>query len=318
MVYLDAFAGPGEYSTGELGSPVIAVQTALKHTAKLKAELWFVFYEPDERRCQYLQEVIARMEVPKHIKPRVRCGTFALAADRFFKWVQSSNERTPPTFAFIDPFGYSQIPMDLIARFAKLKRSEVLINFMYEEINRFLSKPDQKKHFDGLFGCREWRDVPDLKDPRERNELLHDLYMRQLRCYAGFRFVRSFEMINAGNHTDYYLFYGSNSAKGMEVMKNAMWWQDPERGCQFSDLDQSGQRKLFSEAPTPEDIARELHASLTGRTLSIEDLELFIADCHFRWAGIKKDVLPLLERKKLLNVERTGRGYVNGTILHFS
>jgi|GEM_PF-4610877 len=80
--------------------------------------------------------------------------------------------------------------MDLIARFAKLEKCEVLINFMYEEINRFLSKQDQVKHFDGLFGCGEWRDVTGLKEARERANRLHDLYMSQLRDYAGFRFVR--------------------------------------------------------------------------------------------------------------------------------
>jgi three-Cys-motif partner protein len=43
-----------------------------------------------------------------------------------------------PTFAFLDPFGFSHMPIHLIERIVRNSRCEGLITFMYEEINRFL------------------------------------------------------------------------------------------------------------------------------------------------------------------------------------
>lgn len=42
--YIDGFAGPGKYSKGELGSPIIALNVAKNHSAKLRNEINFVFY----------------------------------------------------------------------------------------------------------------------------------------------------------------------------------------------------------------------------------------------------------------------------------
>jgi len=39
ILYIDGFAGPGEYSNGDPGSPLIAINTAIEHELKLNAEL---------------------------------------------------------------------------------------------------------------------------------------------------------------------------------------------------------------------------------------------------------------------------------------
>ena len=45
ILYIDGFAGPGEYLEGEPGSPVIAINTAIEHGLKLNTELVFRFIE---------------------------------------------------------------------------------------------------------------------------------------------------------------------------------------------------------------------------------------------------------------------------------
>src|SRR5207248_1377177 len=47
IVFIDGFAGPGEYSGGEPGSPIIALRALKEHVAKGKftAEVKFVFVE---------------------------------------------------------------------------------------------------------------------------------------------------------------------------------------------------------------------------------------------------------------------------------
>jgi three-Cys-motif partner protein len=82
----------------------------------------------------------------------------------------------------------------------------VLINFMFEEINRFIEHPDQVKNFDSLFGTGDWRQMSGIADKRARRDFLHGLYLHQLRGAAGARYVRSFEMRNDNDVTDYFLF----------------------------------------------------------------------------------------------------------------
>ena len=49
----------------------------------------------------------------------------------------------PPTFAFIDPFGWKGVPFAIVREVMSHQSCEVVITFMYEEINRFLSQDQQ-------------------------------------------------------------------------------------------------------------------------------------------------------------------------------
>ena len=104
--------------------------------------------------------------------------------------------------------------------------TEILVNFMFEEINRFINHPDQGHNFDGLFGCEEWR-LADCRAGRERKKFIVDLYREQLSQRAGARHVRSFEMRNQRNTTDYFLFFAGNNRLGLSKMKEAMWKVTP-------------------------------------------------------------------------------------------
>jgi hypothetical protein len=59
---------------------------------------------------------------------------------------------------------------------------EVLINFMYEELNRFLGHPDQAENFDSFFGTPNWREGVVIEDPKARYRFLRDLYFRACRA----------------------------------------------------------------------------------------------------------------------------------------
>ena len=55
LIYLDGFAGPGIYASGELGSPVIALETAVNHILLPRfKEITFLFIEKDKARAQKL------------------------------------------------------------------------------------------------------------------------------------------------------------------------------------------------------------------------------------------------------------------------
>ena len=56
--------------------------------------------------------------------------------------------------------------------------------------------------------------------------MILQLYRSQLVDLAGLKYVRTFEMVNEGNRTEYVLFFGTNSSEGLSKMKQAMWKAD--------------------------------------------------------------------------------------------
>ena len=61
--------------------------------------------------------------------------------------------------------------------------------------------------------------------------------------------MRSFEMRNKRNATDYFLFLASNNRHGLSKMKEAMWKVAPDGGYSFSDATDVDQNVLFGLEP---------------------------------------------------------------------
>jgi len=110
VVVLDGFAGPGEYADGQPGSPLIAIDTFLNHaSARVRSkEVVFFFIEQDQGRCDHLKRVLATRRLPATARPQVFCGPFSETLSGVLAQIEEHSLRLAPTFAFIDPFGYSK------------------------------------------------------------------------------------------------------------------------------------------------------------------------------------------------------------------
>jgi hypothetical protein len=120
--------------------------------------------------------------------------------------------------------------MSVVSDLMKRRSTEIFVNFMFEEINRFINHPEQGHNFDGLFGCDEWRQAAS-RAGLERKKFIVDLYRDRLTQRAGARHARSFEMRNQRNATDYggYTFsdatdFGQNVLFGLEPDRRALRW----------------------------------------------------------------------------------------------
>jgi len=218
IAYVDGFAGPGAYAGGEAGSPIIALNAALQHADRIPTTttLLFLFIEKDEERAEHLRKRVGDLKLPKNFHTKIVSAAFEEGFRTHLLDFYTRDQRPlPPTFAFIDPFGWSQTPFELVKTILSFPNCEVLINFMYEEVNRFVSHPDHPTTFDRLFGTDRWRQVIQVHDKIGRKAFLHDLYVTQLREQAGTRYVRSFEMRNDKDVTDYFLFFATNNRKGV-------------------------------------------------------------------------------------------------------
>ena len=155
LVYIDGFAGPGRYSKGEDGSPIIALNVALENQARIKSKMTFLFVERRKDRAEMLGKVLEDIEIPQRFSATVAGdSTFEEAVTNFLDIRTKNRQLLPPTFAFIDPFGWSGVPFELVRRILSFRSCEVLVTFMYEEINRFISHPDQVSNFTSLLWHR--------------------------------------------------------------------------------------------------------------------------------------------------------------------
>lgn len=324
VIYIDGFAGPGVYSGGEDGSPVIVLKAARDHRYKPASELCCLFVEADKHRYDRLKAVLSPLAatLPKNIKCETANTTFNEKISRILDSLAEKKQVLWPTLAFIDPFGFKHTPFKTIARLMEQPKCEVLLTFMYEEINRFLSLPNQSETFDELFGTPEWRHAISLATPDERQRAIHDLYLAQLRTVA--RYARSFQMINKGNTVDYFLFFATNHLRGLERMKEAMWKVDPAGEFQFSDFtDASTQISLFASAPNYDVLKGMIANKFRHSEVEITDLEDWvIADTPFLPKHIRKPVLEPMEDDGSVSITSAKPGrrrhtYPPGTVLKF-
>ena len=325
VVYIDGFAGPGVYSGGEDGSPAIVLKAAASHKHKPATELCCVFVEADQKRHAHLESVLAVLKatIPTNIKFEAIHKTFDEEISRRLDIIERKNQSLAPTLAFIDPFGFKHTPFKTIARLMQQPKCEVLINFMYEEINRFLGLPDYAETFDELFGCLHWRDALNVSTPDDRVRAIHDVYLEQLKTVG--EYARSFQMINMGNRVDYFLYFLTNNPLGLQRMKESMWKVDPTGEFQFSDLTDASKQTLlaFAQAPDLDTLREMIVRKFSGLKVEIGDLEQWVVtDTPYLPKHLRKPILEPMEDDGGVSVitlkpNRRRHTYPPGTILRF-
>lgn len=314
IIYTDGFAGPGCYKGGEDGSPIVALKAALgalSGRTDMPCEFHFV-----ERDRATVAALIANVEhfkqhraVPSNFKIFVHAGmTFEEAYRQHIRARLQAHPRAP-AFALVDPFGWTGIPMSILGELVRRPSTEILVNFMFEEINRFLFHPDQVANFDALFACADWRHGNDLRG-LARKQFIHDLYRDQLRHAAGARYVRSFEMRNDRNVCDYFLYFATNNRLGLEKMKEAMWKVDPAGGFTFSDATNLDQAVLFQAEPDRRELRRLIAGRFAARRATVNQVENFVVEDTPFHGGHYRKVLAAMEADhdlKYLNAPPTRR-----------
>ena len=148
---LRRFAGPGVYSGGESGSPLILIR-ALCTNPNLR-ERWSAvhyelqFVEKDPARAPMLQAQVRGLRGE-------RCGAAADGRERVrvdrhvraLRGQRSCSRCAGPSalFLFLDPFGYSHAPMTLTQDLVQQPKSDTLIFLPLSFVNRFAGREGQE------------------------------------------------------------------------------------------------------------------------------------------------------------------------------
>lgn len=123
------------------------------------------------------------------------------------------------SFCFIDPTGWN-ISMDRIRPILRHHPGEVMINFMYDFVNRFLNSQDPRieASLDRFFGTDRWRD---LRSSARREEDIVGFYVEQVRTNGNFAYVSATKILKPLHDRAYFhLVYATRSAKGIEKFRD--------------------------------------------------------------------------------------------------
>lgn len=321
--FIDGFAGPGRYDNGEPGSPVVAVDTLLNHTAftsgRLSGKINFVFVEQRADRFAELDATVNALlpRLPDKVKVHAVHSDFVTAADDILGSL--SGKHLAPTLALVDPFGFSGVPLTSIKRLLAFPQCEVLFNFMIESVHRFAGKDTAAEGiFEELYGTAGYKAAPPVGESRE--QFLLDLYMSQLRDECNFTHVRDFKMVNDRGRTGNYLIFGTRNDAGLNAMKHAMWKVDPVLGRRFSDQE-DGMLSLFGTDPDLAVLRDQILHEFAGSTVTIEQVERFVLTDtdYLPKSHLKNKTLKPLEKDGfIVAVEgRNRHGYPAGCSITF-
>ena len=326
LIYLDGFAGPGIYEGGEDGSPIIAMRTAVNHQLLSRfKEITFLFIEKDKARAQKLTEVLKERfpALPKNIKYSVYGAEFAPTFEQGLDELEKQGAKLAPTFAFLDPFGFSGLPMKLIGRTLKCKKCEVLITFMAGFVRRFNDEL-REDALNELYDTEEWKKIREIGNPDEKMKFLVQLYESQLKKLGEARYVKSFGIIGTSGQIIYYLVFATKHLKGLEVMKEAMWNVDRTGSYKFSDvtgLDQSLLMDFQNEPLWVQNAANVVYQHFKGKTVNERNIyEFVVKDTKYLY---RKTILRHLEESsppRIARVSKRQRAYCypDGCLVTFS
>ncbi len=311
--YIDGFAGPGKHSGGEEGSPLVALRVAKEHSFPLTCKLNFMFIEEDKDRASNLELEIGKNTYPKNFNINVINAQFHNVIDGLLNKLELNKSILAPTFAFIDPFGFSGIPFSIVERLLKIPSVEVFITFMKDSINRFITDPQNNSHIIELFGSPQVVNVIDKSKNRIND--LRKFYQEQLKRVA--KFVRYFEMRDSKDRPIYELFFATNHRLGHIKMKDAMWRFDDQGYFSFSDATNPNQVVLFKR-----EIDKELFSFIDSirskNTVGVEILEEYIEDKTAYLSKYLKRSLLYAEKNKLITVNALKKRWKQEKIRFFS
>lgn len=217
-MFFDCHAGCGAYidkETGEVtyGSSFLVEDIAHDINAKRMSKHFICACETDQSHHDNFKKVIA--DIGKK--------TISLKNDDFQNVLDDPRVKkyysNHPTLFFVDPFGYT-MKMSSIAKMMVSRKNEVLINFMFDFINRFLSVTDPYI-LDEFFGSTDWRNACSMS-LSERERYLVDLFKQNLKKATHAKYVYAYRLCYADkDQTYYYLVHATNNIQGITYMKDS-------------------------------------------------------------------------------------------------
>lgn len=276
VVYLDTHAGRGSYAGDNPGSPLVALRTLLRHTARdrlLKnSEFQFVFLERDEENASSLREEVQRAgEFPRGIAVDIECDDAFGVLRREVASLRSAGQQMVPAFLFVDPYGFS-LPGDLLAEIMEFDRVELFVNVMWRELDMAIRQQPPPGHgqadlLDRLFCGDDWRDIGG-ESMVNRADAAAELLATQI----GADWWTHVRMVPGGEAVRFFLLHLTNHEAGRDLMKECVWRLCPDGSMNVRRSENPNQFFLVEPEPDLAPLAKWVLARLESGSVPMDSL----------------------------------------------
>lgn len=312
--FVDGFGGIGAYHTDKdkeedayksnnYGSPVMSMKIihGLTKAGRIK-NANVIIIDKEQGNLDNVKTILEYNHLPtKNVI--FKQGEFDNKINELLDYFEQEGKKLAPTFFLLDPFGFSGIKLSTIERIMKLERTEVLLNFMYNALQRWVTHPDKsiQKTYDEYFGGDEWRTCKEKK-LFEREEEMISIFRAKCKTFASHVYPFKLCFPNK-NKTYYYLFHLTNHYLGCALMKDSFAKHSGGKDTYVGENYQSSLFADIEEKEKREKFADKLINKYTGQTIYfIHLIEAVIDGTDLLCSEIRK-VLAKLENDNKITVQ---------------
>jgi three-Cys-motif partner protein len=224
ITYIDGFSGPWKTHTQDFSDSSFMIAISVLRDAqqkilaqkKIHRRIRCFFSENDPDAFTQLEQAVAPFhKAPDGFEVKTFRGKFEDAVGEIRSFSGSSFP-----LIFIDPTGWTGYPFNKIKPLFGPGKCEVLINFMYEFINRFAYSDDEEiaASMAPILGGPGW---PARLDPNlPRGLAVEKLFRETLKSAGNFKFVVSTKIDKAtADRPHFFIAYGTKSADGLKAFR---------------------------------------------------------------------------------------------------
>ncbi len=340
LLYIDTHAGRGRHLQGQLGSPLVALTTLSDHQARdriLKsAEVRFHFIERDEQNLAALNLELNAPSLPANVVVTPESGDCFQIIERGIASVENVGQAFPPSFIFVDPYGF-KLPGQLLRKLMSYPKVELFVNVIWRELDmaiqqvrgnkapqptkiprnqaslfdddpEFLPVPSAQRRpanpqnliptLNTVFDGDAWRGI-DAPDADGRAEQCADLF----RTITKARWGTHIRMLDNGR-VRYFLLHLTNHDDGRDLMKDCIWKACPAGGFSASKADSPRHQFLIQPEPDLTPLCAWVREKLTSGAKRWHELGYLLREELWRDTHLNQ---ALREMRTAGEIQATGK-----------
>jgi three-Cys-motif partner protein len=224
ITYVDGFSGPWESKTDDFSDTSFMIAIDVLRDAQLqlatrtgrRRRIKCLFVEKDPVAYAQLAKAVGL-----HHKPDegFEIETFSGAFEDAVPQIRTAIGSAFPLI-FIDPTGWTGYAFPKIREIFASSKCEVLLNFMYGHISRFVTSPDEKTiaSLDPILGGPGW--YARLDKNMEPGPAVEKLFRETLKQEGGFKYVISTRIDKStADRPHFFLAYGTKDRAGLKAFR---------------------------------------------------------------------------------------------------
>jgi three-Cys-motif partner protein len=224
ITYVDGFSGPWETKTENFSDSSFMIAISVLRDAQRQYQertgvlrrIRCFFSEAEPEAFAQLQAAVAPFCKPAEgFEIKTYQGKFEDALTEIQGFIGASFP-----LIFIDPTGWTGYPFDKIKPLFARPRCEVLINFMYAFVHRFVHSDEAEtvNSLNAILDGPGWRDR--LDTTLERGPAAEKLFRETLKSVGNFDFVVSTRIDKATTERPhFFITYGTKNLEGLKVFR---------------------------------------------------------------------------------------------------